>query len=206
MHIIGHIPPGHVDCVAVWSSNFNKIINRYEQTVTAQFYGHTHADEFQLFYDPEQRNRATNIAYIGPSVTPYYGLNPTYRIYNVRASDGRVIDHETWFMDLQAANAHPDREPVWQKLYTARDAYELESLSPRSWDDLVRRMNTNISLFSDFYLNYHAGSAERPDCDPICKRKILCNLKSSQSHISKKLCKDFTSAWSVFDPRSWFSD
>ena len=24
------------DCVAVWSSNFNKIINRYEQTVTAQ--------------------------------------------------------------------------------------------------------------------------------------------------------------------------
>jgi len=206
VHIIGHIPPGHVDCVAVWSSNFNKIINRYEQTVTAQFYGHTHADEFQLFYDPEQRNRATNIAYIGPSVTPYYGLNPTYRIYNVRASDGRVIDHETWFMDLQAANAHPDREPVWQKLYTARDAYELESLSPRSWDDLVRRMNTNISLFSDFYLNYHAGSAERPDCDPICKRKILCNLKSSQSHISKKLCKDFTSAWSVFDPRSWFSD
>lgn len=49
-----------------------------------QFYGHTHADEFELFYDSDMRYRTTNIAYIGPSVTPYYGLNPTYRIYKIR--------------------------------------------------------------------------------------------------------------------------
>ena len=81
VHIIGHIPPGHVDCVKVWSRNFNQIIDRYEHTVTAQFYGHTHADEFEIFYDLKNRSRPTNIAYIGPSVTTYYGLNPTYRIY-----------------------------------------------------------------------------------------------------------------------------
>lgn len=52
VHIIGHIPPGHSDCLKVWSRNYYAIINRYEATITAQFFGHTHYDEFEVFYDP----------------------------------------------------------------------------------------------------------------------------------------------------------
>ena len=40
VHLLGHIPPGHVDCVRVWSRNFNRIINRYSDTVTAQVSSH----------------------------------------------------------------------------------------------------------------------------------------------------------------------
>ncbi|CAL1300121.1 unnamed protein product [Larinioides sclopetarius] len=84
VHIIGHIPPGEPDCLGVWSSNYNRIINRYESTVTGQFFGHTHSDEFELFYDKtSQKPRASNIVYIGPSVTTYDGFNPGYRIYTV---------------------------------------------------------------------------------------------------------------------------
>lgn len=53
VHIIGHIPPGHSDCLKVWSRNYYKIISRYESTITAQFFGHTHFDEFEVFYDPK---------------------------------------------------------------------------------------------------------------------------------------------------------
>lgn len=49
--IIGHIPPGHSDCIKVWSRNYYAIINRYEAIITAQFFGHTHYDEFEVFYD-----------------------------------------------------------------------------------------------------------------------------------------------------------
>lgn len=28
VHIIGHIPPGHSDCLKVWSRNYYHIINR----------------------------------------------------------------------------------------------------------------------------------------------------------------------------------
>ncbi|KAB7497963.1 Sphingomyelin phosphodiesterase [Armadillidium nasatum] len=83
VHIIGHIPPGHNDCLKVWSSNYYAIINRFETTISAQFFGHTHYDEFELFYDEYRSRRAINVAYIGPSVTSYYGLNPGYRIYTV---------------------------------------------------------------------------------------------------------------------------
>jgi hypothetical protein len=58
----------------IWSRNYYKIIQRYENTITAQFYGHTHYDEFEVFYDTEDLSRPTNIGYIGPSVTPYYDL------------------------------------------------------------------------------------------------------------------------------------
>lgn len=52
VHIIGHIPPGHSDCLKIWSRNYYAIVNRYEATITAQFFGHTHFDEFEVFYDP----------------------------------------------------------------------------------------------------------------------------------------------------------
>lgn len=53
VHVVGHIPPGHPDCLKVWSRNYYAIISRYESTVTAQFFGHTHFDEFEVFYDPK---------------------------------------------------------------------------------------------------------------------------------------------------------
>lgn len=81
-----HIPPGHPDCLKIWSRNYYKVVQRYESTITAQFFGHTHFDEFEVFYDTNDVSRPTNIAYIGPSVTPYYDLNPGYRIYYIGMS------------------------------------------------------------------------------------------------------------------------
>ncbi|KAJ8940103.1 hypothetical protein NQ318_016019 [Aromia moschata] len=79
----GHIPPGHSDCLKVWSRNYYAIVSRYESTITSQFFGHTHFDEFEVFYDHTDLSRAVGIAYVGPSVSPYYNLNPGYRIYYV---------------------------------------------------------------------------------------------------------------------------
>lgn len=59
VHIIGHIPPGHSDCLKVWSRNYYAIINRYESTITAQFFGHTHYDEFEVFYDPNDLSKSS---------------------------------------------------------------------------------------------------------------------------------------------------
>lgn len=64
VHIIGHIPPGNSDCLKVWSRNFYNIIKRYENTVTAQFYGHTHYDEFEVFYDPQNISKLHSFMHI----------------------------------------------------------------------------------------------------------------------------------------------
>nr|XP_053648270.1 sphingomyelin phosphodiesterase-like [Cherax quadricarinatus] len=80
VHLLGHIPPGIVDSERVWSREFNRIVVRYENTIRGQFYGHTHYDEFEVFHDGD---RPAGVAYIAPSQTPWYGLNPAYRIYYV---------------------------------------------------------------------------------------------------------------------------
>lgn len=87
-----------------------------------QFFGHTHHDEFELFYDLNNITRATNIAYIAPSTTTFYNNNPGYRIYVVDgfypSTTWRVVDYETYFLNLTEANI--TNEPKWQLEYTAK--------------------------------------------------------------------------------------
>lgn len=90
------LTPGTALITRILKNHFKKmpICFSYESTIAAQFFGHTHYDEFELFYDSEDKSRATSIAYVGPSVTPYYNLNPGYRIYYVdgdRPQSTRVI-------------------------------------------------------------------------------------------------------------------
>ncbi|KXJ15601.1 Sphingomyelin phosphodiesterase [Exaiptasia diaphana] len=152
VHIIGHIPPGSGDCLRAWSWNYYSIINRYQSTVTAQFFGHTHNDEFEIFYDEETSKIPLSIAYIGPSVTPFQGHNPGYRIYTVDgnyANSSRVVlDHETYILDLEKANKG---NVTWELEYKAKEAYKMKSLLPAEWDNLVNRMATDKDLLEMVY-------------------------------------------------------
>ena len=56
---------------------------RFANTVTGQFYGHTHNDEFTMFYDYETNQIPVNIAFVTPSVTTFTGLNPSFRFYKL---------------------------------------------------------------------------------------------------------------------------
>jgi len=51
VYIIGHIPPGAKECPSHWSFGFNQIVDRYEDTIIGQYYGHTHYDQFEVFYE-----------------------------------------------------------------------------------------------------------------------------------------------------------
>lgn len=125
----------------------------YESTIVAQFFGHTHYDEFQLFYDTSDLSRALSIAYVGPSVSPYYDLNPGYRIYYIDGDHPKttrmVVDHETWVMNLKEANLYD--YPIWHKMYSARQAYLMASLLPKDWDSLIDKMTNEPALFDLYY-------------------------------------------------------
>ncbi|CAL4147603.1 unnamed protein product, partial [Meganyctiphanes norvegica] len=181
VHILGHIPPGKWDCLQVWSANYYTIVNRYESTITGQFFGHTHYDEFELFFDSREPHRATSIAYIAPSVTTYVGLNPGYRIYTIEGDyeDSRkmVLDHATWVMDLNTAN-NRNSSPKWYHLYSAKADYNMGNLSPLEWDNLVTRMIQDPDTFDKFYGHFWKNSPVRHPCDKVCKHNILCQLRS----------------------------
>ncbi|XP_073991231.1 sphingomyelin phosphodiesterase isoform X2 [Rhodnius prolixus] len=195
VHVIGHIPPGYSDCARIWSRNYYTIINRYEGVITAQFFGHTHFDEFEVFYDMDDMGRAISIAYVGPSVTPYYDLNPGYRIYYVdgdhEKSTRMVLDHETWIMNLREANLYD--YPIWYKEYSARHAYLMQSLSPADWDNYINKLAENITMFDLYFKYYWKNSPVRPSCDSECRKRMLCDMRSGRSHDRKYLCQELES-------------
>lgn len=120
MHIIGHHPPS--SCLDSWGYNYYRIVNRYENTISGQFFGHSHKDLFKIFYDIQNVSRAINVAYLGPSVTPGSFLNPGYRLYIIDGdytnSSFQVLDHETMFLNLTDANL--TNEPKWEFEYNAK--------------------------------------------------------------------------------------
>lgn len=105
-----------------WSFNYYRIVNRYESTIVGQFFGHTHNDEFEIFYDLDDPTRPTGIAWVTGSVTTEPQVFPSYRIYTVDgAYSGAsywVLDHENSILNITDANL--TNEPKWVKEYSAK--------------------------------------------------------------------------------------
>ena len=56
---------------------------RYEGTIAEQFFGHTHAMYYEMFYDDVTFLRPLGVAYMPGSITTYSDLNPGFRIYEL---------------------------------------------------------------------------------------------------------------------------
>lgn len=148
--IIGHMSPIHTDADHILAKQFSRVISRYRDIISGQFYGHSHFDEFQLLYDidKQRRDNATNpdpvhVAYLGPSVTPFTSLNPAFRIYKYSRKTYQLLNHYTYSFDLMEANK-PGNEPQWYLLYDAKNTYGLKDMSANSWhgNDLSTVINT----------------------------------------------------------------
>ncbi|XP_064099686.1 sphingomyelin phosphodiesterase-like isoform X1 [Macrobrachium nipponense] len=180
VHLLGHIPPGLLSNERTWSREYNRIIRRYENIIRGQFFGHTHYDEFEVFHDGD---RPIGVAYVAPSQTPWYYLNPAYRIYTIdgeRPETTRmVLDHSTYVMNL--TEAHETNVTRWFELYSAKDAYGMQSLKPEDWHQLGLRMADDRTLFDVYWRNF--VSIGEPylaiGCDDLCYEQRLCDVMTS---------------------------
>ncbi|KAF9167264.1 hypothetical protein DFQ26_005223 [Actinomortierella ambigua] len=193
--IIGHIAPGLTDCLENWSSQYHQVIQRYSPHVVAeQFFGHTHNDEFELFYNSNTKNAANAIstAWIGPSASPFTDLNPGFRLYKVDTKTWNVYDSSTYIANLQnaaswdATGATPD----WHLEYSARQTYGAavpiaanEPLSAGWWHNVTLAFEKDDALFQKYWL-YHGKSAGlNAACNAAsgCKAEIICNMRAGNS-------------------------
>lgn len=83
VHIIGHIPPNSDGCFKPWITEYILIVNRFAHIISGQFNGHSHFDEFSIFYTTDNPSKALNVAWNGGSGTSFVGLNSNYRVYYV---------------------------------------------------------------------------------------------------------------------------
>lgn len=75
---MGHIPP-NADCLNKWAKIYNALVERYSHLIRGIFYGHSHDDEYSMFYDSET-GEPINASFIAPSLTTHTNKNPSFRI------------------------------------------------------------------------------------------------------------------------------
>lgn len=83
VHILAHVPNVAGDMFTTYSREYRRIVDRFWDTISAQFNGHTHNDQFTMFYAIDEPSSAINVAWNGGSATAYSDVNPNYRIYSV---------------------------------------------------------------------------------------------------------------------------
>lgn len=197
-YVIGHIPFGRPDALYDYSAYFDQIVKRYEATVSAYFFGHTHRDQWEVSYsDYAKPSAATAMAthYIAPALTPTSG-NPTFRVYSVDPDTWAVIDYTVYFANMSAPG-YQNRGPMWEEYYSVRSAYgallspsyDSESngtkapaaeLTPAFWHNVSVLFENDDEAFQAYYARRTRGW-EVEECTGSCKADEICEMRSSQS-------------------------
>lgn len=130
--IVGHVLTGWdgTNPLANPTNLFYQIVDHFSpKTIAHIFLGHTHEDQFNVFYANNASSKATvnakAVSFIGPSVTPLTNVNPSIRYYTVDPETYSVMDIDQYYAQAQGFPELPKAQQglTWQHLYSARSTY-----------------------------------------------------------------------------------
>ncbi|KAL9055736.1 MAG: hypothetical protein Q9162_003372 [Coniocarpon cinnabarinum] len=163
--IMQHVPPGgssSYNSLPQPSDLFYQIVDRFNNTIRGTFFGHTHSDEFSVFYANNATSQtpedAVAVAWIGPSVTPYTNLNAGFRYYLVDPDTFLVRDSINYIANISNAALWETQGDVdWEFEYSARGTYDAGNLLPADapldgefWAEIAFGIAVNETLFERY--------------------------------------------------------
>ncbi|KAF1766416.1 hypothetical protein GCK72_006377 [Caenorhabditis remanei] len=132
-------------------------------------------------------SKPIGVGYAAPSVTTFEYQNPAYRVYEIDPYNKfKIVDFTTYSADLEKANEN--NKPVWEKLYSAKEAYGMTDLSPISWNKVIQKLIKSDKKRQQFYKYAFRNSS--PHCDTTCELQLMCNLRMGH-HNSTLYCPTF---------------
>eukprot|EP00744_Colponema_vietnamica_P002782 GILI01004336.1.p1 GENE.GILI01004336.1~~GILI01004336.1.p1 ORF type:complete len:710 (-),score=221.65 GILI01004336.1:444-2471(-) len=178
VYIIGHIPPGDTTCISKWGKLYSAIVDRFRNTITGQYFGHTHNDQFDTFKSLDDSKTPTGTAFIAPSITTYFNINPSFRLFSYDRPSSLLSGIRQYSTDLDEANRYPEVGPQWRLVYSAVEEFGLADMSPASWADLAQRIWDNESDFIQ-YVRHFNGGTEDFKCTGMCQKRHQCEVMFS---------------------------
>lgn len=199
--IIGHVLSGYdgSNNLPNPTALFYSIVARFAPaTIAGVFFGHTHEDQIQLFYDYRAgslkgglRNttdvdysKPLAVGFIGPSITPLTGNNAGYQLYQVDDQTFEVMGIQTYFANVSEANSWTT--PIWKFEYDARSVYNVNGTWPATaplnasfWDAVTYSMLSNQSLVETYNFYETKSSVATKNCStPACGQQKVCYIRS----------------------------
>ena len=177
--IMAHIPTSDYDALPIQSRIFGKIVERFSPyTIANIFYGHTHQDQFHIYYSSnssQETEDIINMSWVLQSITPMAFYNPSWRYYEVQHESFNIMNSYNYYTLLNETFVNGGAEPIWRFEYSARDLYDPEHTWPTDaplnatfWHKYVAiqlKNETNVEFNQKFLeIQYRYGPGVT-DCD-----------------------------------------
>ncbi|KAK7740908.1 hypothetical protein SLS53_004971 [Cytospora paraplurivora] len=187
--LLGHMPLGSTDALHDQSYYFDTIIQRFDATISAVFYGHTHKDEFEIAYSnysDQSAATANMVSYIAPALTPTSG-NPTFRVYEVDPVTFAILDFTVYYTNISSPTYQTDG-PTWEALYSVKDTYgsllgytdSSAELTPAFWHNVTELFESDDTVFQQYY-SRKTRDYSTATCTDDCKTTEICQLRAAQA-------------------------
>ncbi len=166
--LLFHIPPGAdpyatvrrgacpSGLTAMWAAeqaqDFSDVLQRYANTVTATYAGHTHMDEFRVI---GRDGRLDGFTLNTPGISPVFGQNPGFHVYSYGAS-GNLVDRETWYADGLDPAAATGRL-TWKREYRFSELWQLPALDAANLARLADLIGTDEQARAKWFSVYPVG-------------------------------------------------
>jgi len=165
--ILAHIPMGRWDMLIWWSEMYHQIVSLYAEIIVGQFTGHTHGDSFEVMRDFQTDSTPVNTIYIAPSVTTFWDINPSFRIYELDRVSWQVKNYIQYHMNITRANE--EGKPTWEIYYDALSNYDIPDCSPQSWQSVSDRLRTDSKFASMYQNTQFTGRFGMQPCNDLCR-------------------------------------
>jgi len=190
--LLGHIPCNNPDFIGnLYCTQYADVIARFNNTVTGQFFGHTHNDQFTLFYDAN--NNTVGVQLIAPSVTTETDENPSFRIYMYDKNTFEILDIFQYYMNVTQANI--DNYPTWNLTYQYTSVYGIPDLTPASMQGLFSRLVSDADLFQQYFNFFQALVFNGQSCTGDCRINMLCNIAGSTAAFYENCSNQLRNPW-----------
>ncbi|MET0429140.1 MAG: metallophosphoesterase [Microvirga sp.] len=134
-----------------YASRFIGLLRDHAGTIQANFSGHTHQDSYRLV---TVAGVAAGVEKMAPSISPIFGNNPGFHVFDYDRPSGDLRDFSTWFLS-NLDEAARGGAAAWRQEYVFTQAYAQPDYSPgsvaRVADGLARSGTPAVRAFRQFY-------------------------------------------------------
>lgn len=192
-----HIPPGinaysslknlalGRAAVTFWqpalTSRFLQIVQEYEGTIQTAFCGHTHADDYRV---TRLEGSPVMLTKIAPGVSPIFGNNPGYQVYQYDRRTGALSNFQTYMTRLAPDKPTPATLGSWTFEYDFGKAYGLSAVNAATIAQLADRIATDPAVAQIYMQRYSVSGAV--EVTPETLKSYRCaipNVTPAEFHI-----------------------
>lgn len=161
--LLMHVPPGadkystaqsvdasgHITTATMmWNQDYQKrflqILSKYPGLITQTFIAHTHMDEYRMM-------SPGNPAVTTPSIAPYFGNNPAFKVFTFSRATLKATDYTSLNYDLATTPSQ------FNRYYTFSMAYLMQGYLNDSLSLLYSELVTNSAMQQFYRGSYFSG-------------------------------------------------